>query len=131
MQVERSGIILNTEHFSECVDFYRQLFELPLMFEILEEDFRLCCLRLGDSYLMIETEGVARPQGKSIAENPTKLRFNVADMESALRRVREYGIEAEINDHPWGRTIDILDPDGNRVGIRDEAGFRRQLLGEP
>ncbi|WP_426414681.1 VOC family protein [Aestuariirhabdus sp. LZHN29] len=127
MQVERTGIILNVEHFDECVGFYRQLFELPLMFELAEGDFSLCCLSLGDSYLMIETEGVAKSRGKSIAENPTKLRFNVSDMGAALERVVHFGISAQITTHTWGRTIDILDPDGNRVGIRDEPGFYQQL----
>jgi len=34
-----------------------------------------------------------------------------------------WGIEASISESDWGRTINISDPDGNRVGVRDETGF--------
>ncbi|MEM6483494.1 MAG: VOC family protein [Pseudomonadota bacterium] len=123
MQVQRTGIILNTHHYDACVAFYRDLFELPILYEKSDADFRLTCFEFGGSYLMIETEGVAREGGKTIAENPTKLRFNVADIEAAQARVKEYGIDAQIERYPWGDTINVSDPDGNRVGIRDEASF--------
>ena len=56
-----------------------------------------------------------------------KLRFNVKDLEEALAEIRAWGIDADITENPWGRTINISDPDGNRVGVRDEAGFVRQI----
>jgi hypothetical protein len=35
---------------------------------------------------------------------------------------------AELRSLPrLGATINLFDPDGNRIGIRDEAGFRQQL----
>jgi len=127
MEIQRHGIILNVEHFDECVAFYRGLFGLPLLFSKVEGDFKLTCLEYGESYLMIETEGVANTSGKSIAENATKLRFNVGDIEQALQTVREYGIDAHIESNPWGAVINIIDPDGNRIGIRDEIGFKQQM----
>jgi lactoylglutathione lyase len=126
MKIQRTGIILNTEKYDECVAFYRGLFDLPVMFGIIEDDFRLTCLEFGGCYLMIETGGTAKPTGKSISENATKIRFNVKDIESALRKVKAFGLDAEITEYGWGSTIDIYDPDGNRVGIRDEFGFREQ-----
>lgn len=129
MEIQRTGIILNTEKYEACVAFYRDLFDLAVMFEKTEGDFRLTCLAFGSSYLMIETQGNAYPAGKSISENATKLRFNVADIDAALRKVKAYGLEAEIIESSWGSTINIFDPDGNRVGIRDEVGFREQNLG--
>ena len=127
MEIQRHGIILNVEHFDECVAFYRDLFGLPLLFSKIEGDFKLTCLEYGETYLMIETEGVANTSGKSIAENATKLRFNVADIESALRSVCDYGIDAHIESNTWGAVINIVDPDGNRIGIRDELGFKQQI----
>lgn len=127
MQLERCGLILNTENFNACVDFYRKLFELPLLFEKAEDDFQLCCLALGDSYLMIETGGSADPAGKSIDQGAAKLRFNVDDMEAALAKVQAFGIDAQIESNDWGKTINLFDPDGNRVGIRDHAGFMDQI----
>lgn len=123
MNIQRHGIILNCEHFDACVHFYRTLFGLPVMFEKQEGDFRLCCLAFGESYLMLETEGHAKPEGKNIAESPHKLRFNVSDIEAALADVRAFGIEADITVTDWGSVINICDPDGNRIGIRDEASF--------
>ncbi|AVV33046.1 glyoxalase/bleomycin resistance/dioxygenase family protein [Halomonas sp. SF2003] len=125
--VARYGLILNTERFDECVAFYQGLFELPLMFRKEDGGFRLICLAYGDGYLMIEQGRRAIEGGKSPEQGSAKLRFNVSDIEQALRDVREWGIDAEIEETPWGRTIHLYDPDGNRVGIRDEAGFEWQV----
>ncbi|RDH44753.1 VOC family protein [Zooshikella ganghwensis] len=127
MDIERYGIILNTENYDECVAFYRELFGLPLMFEKVDGDFRLTCLALGTAYLMIETEGVAKREGKSVEESATKLRLNVKDIQTALDNVRAYDANASIVEHAWGLVINIVDPDGNHVSIRDEAGFIEQL----
>ena len=127
MQTVRTGIILNVEKFDECVSFYRDLFELEILFEEQYGEFRLTCFEFGGAYLMVETDGFAKPEGKSLKENSTKLRFNVSDIESALERIRAYGIAAEITRNDWGSTINIFDPDGNRVGVRDEETFRSQI----
>lgn len=131
MDINRTGTILNTEKYQECVRFYRDLFGLKVLFEKTDGDFQLTCFDLVGSYLMIETGGSASAEGsvpgKSIAENATKLRFNVANIEAALQDVLAYGLDATIEAFAWGSVINIHDPDGNRVGIRDEAGFLRQL----
>lgn len=121
MKLNRAGIIINTKHYEACVAFYRDLFGLKELFR--QDD--LTCFDFMGSYLMIETEGAARPEGKGIAECPHKLRFNVPDIEEALKSVRAYGIDAKIERFDWGAVINLHDPDGNRVGIRDEATFGR------
>jgi len=127
MRVERTGVILNVERFDACVAFYRDAFSLPVMFELREGDFRLTCLQFGGAYLMIESGGVAQPSGKSVAENATKLRFNVADIQEAGGSLRARGIEVSIEHSAWGAAIHLYDPDGNRIGLRDETGFRQQV----
>ena len=127
MKIEKYGVILNVEKFDECVAFYKDLFNLSEIFSKVEGTFRLTCLELGDSYLMIETGGVATVSGKDVSQCPTKLRFNVLDIHKALECVREYGVDAEIIESDWGSIISIFDPDGNRISIRDEAGFRKQV----
>lgn len=121
--VARYGLILNTERFEECVAFYQGLFELPLMFRKEDGSFRLTCLSYGAGYLMIEQGGKAIEGGKTPEQGSAKLRFNVRDIDQALADVKAWGIDAEIEETPWGRTIHLHDPDGNRVGIRDEATF--------
>ncbi|MFG6667487.1 VOC family protein [Halomonas sp. HNIBRBA4712] len=130
INVARYGMILNTEHYDECVAFYRGLFGLRQMFERNEDGFKLTCLEYGNGYLMVEQGGKAKSSPKSPEESSFKLRFNVNDLEDALSRVRAWGIDATITENAWGRTINIADPDGNRVGIRDEAGFVNQIDNE-
>jgi lactoylglutathione lyase len=120
-------MILNTERFDECVAFYRDLFGLRQLFEKDEDGFRLICLEYGGGYLMIEQGGKAKDGVKSPEEGSFKLRFNVEDLEGALSEIRAWGIQAVITESAWGRTINISDPDGNRVGVRDEAGFVHQI----
>ena len=128
MNIQRYGIILNVENYEECVTFYKDVLELKVMFSKVEGDFKLTCLEFGSSYLMIETEGFAEPSGKSIKSCPSKLRFNVSDIEAAYTRIKSFEISAELIIHEWGSTINIYDPDGNRIGIRDEISFKRQII---
>ena len=124
MEIARTGVILNTENYDACAAFYQDLFNLDFISEKEEENgFKLTCLSFGDSYLLIETEGFAKPTGKSIKENCTKLRFNVIDLEGALTSIKAHGVDAEITKNSWGNTINIYDPDGNRVGIREGTTF--------
>ncbi len=128
MDIKRHGIILNTERYNECIDFYKQVFNLKTLFQLKEEEGSyLTCFEFGGAYLMIEREGISKDSQKSIAENPTKLRFNVSNIEAAKKHLETLGISAEVNQQAWGMTINIVDPDGNRIGIRDEAGFSAQM----
>jgi lactoylglutathione lyase len=127
MKIARTGVILNTEKFEDCVEFYRKVFELEELYSEADGDFQLCCFDFGGAYLMIETGGEANPAGKSISENATKLRFNVNDIEQAQDNLNRLGVKAEIIRNDWGSTINLYDPDGNRIGIRDEPGFVGQM----
>lgn len=126
MKTLRTGIILNTENYEACVAFYRDLFGLRVMFVKEDDESHLTCLDFGGSYLMIEQGGKAMPAGKSPADSPHKLRFNVPDIYAARAKLVEFGIEAQILEFGWGRVINIHDPDGNRIGIRDDEGFENQ-----
>lgn len=123
MNIVRTGVILNTENYEECVSFYKNLFGLRILFQDHRKDYQITCFEYGASYLMLETDGFAKPEGKTPKEDPAKLRFNVSDIDEALQTVRAYGVEAEITANDWGSTINIYDPDGNRIGIRDEEMF--------
>lgn len=81
----------------------------------------LLVLDIGGAYLLIETGGLANDSEKKISQNPTKLRFNVEDLSLALKQTQVYCPKAQIKDYYWGSTINVTDPDGNRVGIRDSV----------
>jgi len=98
--VARYGLILNTERFEECVAFYQGLFELPLMFSKEDGSFRLTCLSYGAGYLMIEQGGKAIEGGKTPEQGSAN---NVRDIDQALADVKAWGIDAEIEETPWGR----------------------------
>jgi len=113
------GIILRTERYIECVAFYRDTLGLPVWFE----KPGLVCLRFGDGYLMVETEGFASQdnpmRAKPVSENPTKLRFNVKDVKAAARLLENKGVHVEIKTFDWGTTGTFLDPDGNVCALKD------------
>ena len=61
MNIVRTGVILNTENYDECVSFYKEVFGLGILFQESQEHFRMTCFEFGGSYLMVETGGVADP----------------------------------------------------------------------
>ena len=127
MDIRRTGVILNTENYQACVDFYQSVFGLEILFNDQQGDFQLTCFDFGGSYLMIETGGIAQAGEKTMAQSASKLRFNVDDIEAALATLKTHGINAEISRNDWGDTINCHDPDGNRIGIRLESSFSSQI----
>ena len=116
------GIILFTENFDACVHFYRDLLELPA----LHDKGHLITLEFGSGYLMIERDGSASPTGKTRAQNPTVLRFNVDDVQAAAAMLRSKGVAVEVMTFDWGTIGAFHDPDGNRCELKNQtAGFMR------
>ena len=66
---------------------------------------------------MIETGGTAQAGGKSMATCPTKLRFNVSDIQATCADLRQKGMQATVIDHRLGTTVEFFDPDGNRCAL--------------
>jgi lactoylglutathione lyase len=112
---ERTGLILFTQNYEECLAFYRDTLGLEQIFQ--KES--LTTLRFGTGYLMIETDGVAQPAEKSFAQNPVTIRFNVADVEKTAEMLRRKGVEVTVHYWNWGVTGLMIDPDGNRVELKD------------
>ena len=111
------GIILFTERYEACVAFYRDALGLPVVFD----KGHLICLGFGAAYLMIEKEGAAIDGAKSRAQNPTILRFNVADVEAAAKMLRGRGIAVEAGTFDWGKIGKFQDPDGNLCELRNHT----------
>ena len=121
-QIQTFGIILATEKFDECVHFYHDILGLPVWYE----KPTLACLRFGDGYLMIETGGHAVAGQKSTRQNPTILRFNVINVDTAADELRKQGITVTREDFTWGKVATFVDPDGNVCEFKDadDAFFR-------
>ena len=117
MKFTRAGLILNTENFQECVHFYGTILGLECRFKIDRKVEKLTTFNMGGVYLMIETEGTAQAAGKSEAICPTKLRFNVSDIQASCADLRQKGLQATVIDHRLGTTVEFFDPDGNRCSF--------------
>lgn len=127
MKLLRAGVILNTENYESCISFYKSVLCLEILFTKTDGDDHLTCFDFGGAYLMIETGGNAKPDGKSIQENCVKLRLNVQNLEVARQHLLSKGVDAEISRLSWGSTISIYDPDGNRIGLHEEREFSEQM----
>ena len=121
MKFERTGVILCTENYDECVTFYANTLQLPIL-EMLDDEYsKLTTVELGaNTYLMIETGGDAIPSGKTIKQNPVWLRFNVIDVDAAATELAAMDIEVTIRREIWGTVGDFKDPDGNICSLREE-----------
>jgi lactoylglutathione lyase len=115
MQIARSGIILYVEHYDQCVSFYRDQVLLPV--EYVKET--LTCFTFGTSYLMVEQDGVASSTEKTIAQNPTVLRFNVSNVKAAAEALRTRSVAVEEQTFDWGEIGVFVDPDGNRCELKN------------
>lgn len=124
MKYSRTGVILYTEHYQACVNFYSDTLELPIMFSLDNEYSQLtCCDMGGASYLMIEGGGKAVDGRKSVTQNPVWLRFNVDDVDSAAAELAAKQVVVNLRREAWGTVADFNDPDGNVCSLRDEASF--------
>jgi lactoylglutathione lyase len=121
MKFERTGVILCTEKYDECVAFYSEVLNLPVIETLDDEHSKLTVLRFGeDTYLMVETGGKAVPSGKDLIQNPIWLRFNVKSVEDAAAELLDKGIDVQIRKEVWGTVGDFRDPDGNMCSFREE-----------
>ncbi|GAB5436590.1 VOC family protein [Falsiruegeria mediterranea] len=123
MNFTTAGVILFTQNYEACVDFYGHLLGLEMLHRIDRPGERLTTFKLGDTYLMVETGGVSSDQPKTVAQNPTKLRFNVRDVAATAKELKTRGITAMIHQHSWGTTAEFTDPDGNPCALRSHDGF--------
>lgn len=124
MQIQRTGIVLYTEKYRECVAFCRNAIGLRVLFANEE----LTCFDFGCSYLMVEPGGHAESSGKTAMNNPTCFRLNVADIKQWVAHLQKLGIEVAYREHSWGAVAKFFDPDGNLWALRDETSFAAQLV---
>jgi lactoylglutathione lyase len=109
------GIILGTERFDACVEFYRDIIGLPVWFS----KPGLVCLRFGNAYLMVETAESASDFRKSGAGVSTMLRFNVEDVHAAAAVLQGKGVHVDIKSYEWGTVGTFHDPDGNPCELKN------------
>ena len=121
MKYERTGVILCTEKYDECVAFYSEVLDLPIIETLNDDHSKLTVLRFGENtYLMVETGGKAIPSGKDLSQNPVWLRFNVKSVDDAAVELLDKGIDVKTRKEVWGTVGDFIDPDGNMCSFREQ-----------
>jgi len=122
MEYKRTGVILCTENYAECVEFYSNTMELEVLKSLDTEHSKLTVLGFGgETYLMIETGGTSVPTGKELHQNPVWLRFNVSNVDQVAQELIAKGVDVNIRKEVWGTVGDFTDPDGNMCSLREEA----------
>ena len=128
MRYTRTGVILCTENYERCVDFYSRVLELPILYLLDNAHSKLTCCDMGSgNYLMIETDGTAIPEGKTLEQNPVWFRFNVKDVRESAKQLSDRGVIVTVRKEVWGTVADFTDPDGNHCSLRDEGSFLPQV----
>ncbi|GGP27144.1 VOC family protein [Silvimonas amylolytica] len=122
MNIEKSGIVLLTGRYEQCVRFYHEVMGLPILFS----KPTLTCLQFGHAYLMVESGGIAKESEKHRGENPVVIRFNVEEVEATAEALRAKGVLIQVMHFEWGVIGVFHDPDGNRCELKNsDALFQR------
>lgn len=115
MQLRESGIILFCENYEQALTFYTE----KMGMHIREQKSGLAVLDFGGSYFMIEDNGIASTFPKTRAQNPIVIRFNVEDFDNTIDEIKDRGVDIEVHSFNWGKIGVIIDPEGNRIEIKD------------
>ena len=124
MKIERIGVILYVKAYQECVRFYTEILNLPILFQNEE----LTSFDLFGTYLMVEKEDrSAYLEDNSENRNYSCLRINVADVKGISEVLKKQNIQVDYQEHAWGKVAKFKDPDGNLIAFKDEESFVKQI----
>jgi lactoylglutathione lyase len=120
---DRTGLILYTLKYDECVEFYQNIIELEIMFKATN----LTCFAFGESYLMVEFDDEHTGEDVASPRQKTCLRMNVSDVKQCAQMLIERGVDVNYQEHSWGTVAKFYDPDGNLCAFKDSGSFEKQL----
>lgn len=123
MKFDRTGIILYTLAYTECVAFYQDILELPILFTT----DSLTCFEFGGSYLMVELDDEYVGKEEPTARIKACLRMNVPNVKVFADRLVKHHIDVDYQEHDWGTVAKFFDPDGNLCAFKDSAKFEKQI----
>jgi lactoylglutathione lyase len=123
MNFERTGIILYTINYEDCVNFYEKTLELTKMFET----EMLTCFEFGNSYLMVEMDDVYNETQTQSVRIKACLRMNVSNVKKLANMLSEKNVKVDYQEHSWGTIAKFFDPDGNLCAFKDSEKFEKQI----
>lgn len=124
MPFTRTGFILYVDSYRACVDFYREVLGLSVLFD----GPGLTCFAFGESYLMVEQDDEDGAHAGALRHR-TCLRMNVPDVRVQADRLAALGVAVDYQEHDWGTVAKFVDPAGNLCAFKDNARFEEQVRG--
>lgn len=126
MKIAKTGFILYTINFKDCVKFYRDILGLKVLYE--KKD--LCCFDFQGSYLMVEvddTTDLSKPEDNF--RDRTCIRLNVENVKVACEVLDQNKIEYSYGEYDWGTIAKFRDPDNNLIGFRSAKEHIEDIAG--
>ncbi len=123
MEFDRTGFILYVINYQACVDFYKNMLELKVMFST----ENLTCFKFGESYLMVELDD-ENPNETNSIRTKTCLRMNVKNVKALADKLIQQQIKVNYKEHAWGIIAKFYDPDGNLLAFKDSEKFEKQII---
>lgn len=115
MEIKRTGFILYTINYEQCVAFYRDILQLKVLYT--KES--LCCFDFHGSYLMVEVDDETdQTEVKLGLRDKTCIRLNVENVKTACQTLDQNNIKYTYGEYDWGTIAKFRDPDGNLIGFR-------------
>lgn len=115
MEILKTGFILYTINYKECVFFYEKLLELKVLYR----NEMLTCFDFYGSYLMVEIDDETKQTESSIpSRDRACIRLNVKNVKKACEVLEEHSIAYTYGEYDWGTIAKFRDPDGNLIGFR-------------
>ena len=115
MEILKTGFILYTINYKECVFFYEQLLGLKVLYR----NEMLTCFDFYGSYLMVEIDDETEQTEPSLpSRDRTCIRLNVKNVKKACEILDEHSISYTYAEFDWGTIAKFRDPDGNLIGFR-------------
>ena len=125
MKFDRTGIILYVLEYEKCVDFYRYILGLKILFV---SDY-ITCFAFGNSYLMVEVDDQYDGDNSATERIKTCLRMNVPDVRKLADQLIAKNVNVDYQEHSWGTIAKFFDPDGNLCAFKDSEKFEIQITG--
>lgn len=115
MKIHKTGFILYTINYKECILFYERQLELKVLYR--RES--LTCFDFHGSYLMVEIDDETTLTKPSLPDRDRIcIRFNVGNVKKACEVLEKNAIPYDYHEFDWGTIAKFRDPDGNLIGFR-------------
>lgn len=115
MKVLKTGFILYTINYQDCISFYKNTLGLNVLYK----NESLTCFDFYGSYLMVEIDDETDETELSLpSRDRTCIRLNVENVKKACEVLDKNDISYSYNEFDWGTIAKFRDPDGNLIGFR-------------